>query len=75
MAERDVSSAAWRAFDEAIETSIAGEPRYPSGATFINADEPELGNAIKRAVSEGAPMVVAYTDGTTLVLRGERVHR
>lgn len=70
-----MSSAAWRAFDEAIETSIAGDPKYPSGATFISADEPELGKAIKRSVHSGEPLVLAYADGSRLVLRSERVYR
>ncbi len=59
------------AMDEAIESAIAGTLTFPSRATFIDADGPALGTAIKRAVAEGDPVVLAYSDGTTCVLRPE----
>jgi len=69
--DHDERSPADRAFDDAIESSMAGEAKYPSGATFINADDPAVGKAIRRAIDEGGPVVLVYADGTTRVLRAE----
>jgi len=69
--DQDVRSPADRAFDDAIESSMAGEPKYPSGATFINADDAALGKAIRRAADEGGPIVLLYADGATRILRAE----
>jgi hypothetical protein len=72
LTDTDGRSPAARALDEAIESSIAGNPVYPTGATFIDADDPSLGTAIRLAVDQGGAVVIAYPDGATRVLRPER---
>ena len=64
-----------RAFDQAIESAIAGEPIYPDGSIFIDADDRGLGKAIRRAVDEGAPVVLVYGDGAVRVLRAVSTDR
>jgi hypothetical protein len=55
--------------DDAIELAIEGRSPYPDRATFIDADEPGVGQAIKKAIDEGRAVVLAYADGATRVLR------
>jgi hypothetical protein len=62
-------SPAARAMDEAIELAIEGRSPYPENATFIDADEPRAGEAIKKAVDDGRAVVLAFADGGTRVLR------
>lgn len=61
------------AMDRAIELAIHGETPYPENATFIDADEPGAGEAIKKAVDEGRAVVLAFADGTTRVLQAASV--
>jgi hypothetical protein len=63
------NSPAARAMDAAIELAIEGQSPYPDRATFIDANEPEVGQAIKKAIDEGCAVVLAYADGATRVLR------
>jgi hypothetical protein len=59
-------------FDEAIRTAIAGEHRYPNGATFLGVeDSPGLGQEIVEAAREGRPIVLVYPDGETRFLLPE----
>jgi hypothetical protein len=64
-------SPAERVANDAIERAIEGRSPYPYRAVFVNADDPSAGEAIHRAVDEGCAVVLAYTDGSTRVLRAE----
>jgi hypothetical protein len=71
----DERTPAARAMDEAIELAIEGRSPYPDTAAFIDAETPGATQAIKNAVDEGRAVVLAYTDGSTRVLRAEPVPR
>jgi hypothetical protein len=60
-----------RVMDEAIDLDIEGRSPYPKGATFIDADVPYLGKAIRRAVNEDSAIVLVAADGSTCILRAE----
>ncbi len=71
----DGRTPAARAMDEAIELAIEGRSPYPDTAAFIDAEMPGATEAIKNAVDEGRAVVLAYTDGSTRILRAEPVPR
>ena len=71
----DERTPAARAMDEAIELEIEGQSPYPDTAAFIDAETPGATGAIKNAVDDDRAVVLAYTDGSTRVLRAEPVPR
>ena len=64
-------SPADRIFHEAIELAIEGQSPYPETAMFLDADAPQVGEWIRRAVDDGRAVVLVSKDGSTRVLRGE----
>ena len=56
---------------DAIELAVEGRSPYPDRATFLDADEPEVGKWIRRAVDDGRAVVLVTKDGSTRILRGE----
>jgi len=69
-------SPAGRAMDEAIELDLAGRRSpYPKRASFIDADAPYVGKAIRRAVEGDYAVVLVATDGSALTLRAEPTRR
>lgn len=62
-------SPAGRVMSEAIELNIAGRSPYPKRASFIDADTPYVGWAIRRAVDDDKAIVLVAADGSTLTLR------
>lgn len=69
--ELPARSPAQRIALEAIELAIEGRSPYPDTATFLDADEPEVGKWIRRAVDDGRAVVLVSQDGSTRILRGE----
>jgi hypothetical protein len=69
--DHDGDTPAGRAMSEAIELDIEGRSPYPERASFIDADVPYLGKAIRRAVDEGSAIVLVAADGSTCTLRAE----
>ncbi|MFI4992451.1 MAG: hypothetical protein ACHQCH_02400 [Solirubrobacterales bacterium] len=67
-------SPAGRVMSEAIELDIEGRSPYPEGATFIDADAPYVGKAIRRAVDDGSAVVLVAADGSTRTLLAEPAH-
>jgi len=60
-------------FDEAIEDGIAERPaRYPSGASFVGADVPDLADALADGAREGHAVVLVYPDGQELIVESHR---
>lgn len=58
-----------QALDAAIEHAIETDRQlYPDRAMFVDADEPLLGDVIRRATDDGRAVVIAYGDGTTRVV-------
>jgi hypothetical protein len=72
---RDGRTPAARAMDEAIELAIEGRSPYPDTAAFIDGESPGAIEAINKSADEGRVVVLAYTDGSTRVLRAEPVPR
>jgi hypothetical protein len=68
---RDNDSPAAKVMNEAIDLAIEGHSPYPERAAFLDADEPSVGHAIKRAADEGLSVVLVSADGSTHVLRPE----
>ena len=64
---------AMRVMQEAIELNVQGRSPYPESAYFLDADVPDLGKWIARATDEGQAVVLVSEDGSTRVLRPERV--
>jgi hypothetical protein len=67
-------SPAARVMREAIELAIQERSPYPEKAAFIDADEPSVGVAIKRAIDEDRAVVLVSADGSTRILRAEPAH-
>jgi hypothetical protein len=67
-------SPAARVMDEAIELAILERSPYPERAAFIDADTPQTGAAIKRAIDEDRAVVLVSADGGTRILRAEPAH-
>lgn len=68
-------SPAGRVMNEAIELGLEGRSPYPERASFIDADVPYLGKAIRRAVDNDMAIVLVADDGSTLTLRAEPTKR
>jgi hypothetical protein len=64
-------SPAGRVMNEAIELDIEGRSPYPKRASFIDADAPYVGKAIRRAVEGGYAVVLVAADGSTCTLRAD----
>lgn len=70
-----------RNIDPAIERVIASiddeelAARYPDRAHFISADNPNQGEMATRALFNGDPVVIVYSDGHELLVRPERAAR
>jgi hypothetical protein len=71
---RNGDSPAGRVMNEAIELDIEGRSPYPKRASFIDADAPYVGKAIRRAVDDDRAVVLVAADGSTRILRAEPVH-
>jgi hypothetical protein len=67
--KKNGDSPAGRVMDEAIELNIEGRSPYPKRASFIDADAPYVGKAIRRAVNDNKAIVLVDADGSTLTLR------
>jgi hypothetical protein len=67
--EKKGDSPAGRVMSEAIELDIEGRSRYPKRASFIDADAPYVGWAIRQAVDHDMAIVLVEADGSTLILR------
>ncbi|MEJ7893985.1 MAG: hypothetical protein WKF94_15250 [Solirubrobacteraceae bacterium] len=65
--ERPLTQAS-HAFNEAIDSDIAGRKLYPDGAMFIDAEAPGAGKAIAEAAAEGRVVVLCSEDGSRRVL-------
>jgi hypothetical protein len=68
-------SPAGRVMNEAIELDLEGRSPYPERASFIDADVPYLGKAIRRAVDNDMAIVLVATDGSTCTLRADPTGR
>jgi hypothetical protein len=66
-------SPAGRVMNEAIELDLEGRSPYPKRASFLDADVPYLGEAIRRAVDDDRAIVLVEADGSTRTLRAEPV--
>jgi hypothetical protein len=64
-----VGSPACRVFDAAIELAIKGQSPYPSPASFVNHDSPQLAKAIARAFDQNYAVVLVWPDLSSRVLR------
>lgn len=66
-------SAASRAMDDEIQRDIEGkDSHYPDRAYFIDADQPNAGKYILRALSEGYAVVLVSADGQERILSEQR---
>jgi hypothetical protein len=65
------NSPAGQVMREAIELEIEERSPYPKRASFIDADTPYVGKAIRRAVDNDMAIVLVEADGSTLTLRAE----
>lgn len=63
---RKTSQAAELADERFSEAAVSGE-KYPSGASFIGADEPHFGAVLAEAVAAQQALVIVYDDGKELV--------
>lgn len=68
-------SPALRVANEAIELAIEERSPYPDRAAFINADTPDMGAEIKRALDEDMAIVLVFSDCSTRTLHAEPVQR
>jgi len=71
MSKGNDKSPAARVMDEAIELAIEERSPYPDRATFLDADEPNVGAEIRRAADEGRAIVLVAADGSTRTLLPE----
>lgn len=68
-----VRSPASLKMDEAIELAIEERSPFPERSSFIDADTPHTGDAIRRAAEEDYSAVVVYPDGSTRVLSPQEI--
>ena len=52
-----------KAMDRAIDQAIEGDSRYPERAAFVDADSPQAGREIERALDDGYSVVLVSSDG------------
>jgi hypothetical protein len=52
-----------KAMDRAVDQAIHGHSRYPERAAFVNADSPQAGREIERALDDGYSVVLVSSDG------------
>ena len=71
MSKGNGRSPAARVMDDAIELAIEERSPYPDRATFLDADEPNVGAEIRRAADEGRAIVLVAADGSTRTLLPE----
>jgi hypothetical protein len=64
-----VGSPASRVFDAAIELAIKGRSPYPSRASFVNYDSPQLAKEIARAFDDNSAVVLVWPDLSSRVLQ------
>ncbi len=64
-----VGSPASRVFDAAIELAIKGQSPYPSRASFVDHDSPQLAKEIARAFDQNHAVVLVWPDLSSRVLR------
>ncbi len=57
--------------NEAIELAIEERSPYPDRAMFIDADAPDMGKQIKRALDEDMAIVLVFPDHSTRTLHTE----
>lgn len=70
----NLGSPASRVMDEAIELAIKGCSPYPSPASFVNHDAPNLAKEIAYAFDENSAVVLVWPDGSSRVLQpGDRI--
>lgn len=66
--------------DPAVEKVIASigdeelAARYPNRTHFISADNPDQGEMATRALFDGDPVVIVYSDGHELLVRPEQAN-
>jgi hypothetical protein len=60
------ASSAWSA---AIELGVQERSPYPDGALFLDADAPELGRTLARALDESHAVVLCYADGARRIVQ------
>jgi hypothetical protein len=65
----NVGSPAGKVMHEAIELAIRGRSPYPSRASFVNHDSPQLGAEIARAFDADSAVVLVWPDGSSRVLQ------
>ncbi len=58
----------WSALDRAVEGRVAEDGAYPERAWFVDADAPNAGQLIARALDEGYAVVLVSADGRERVL-------
>lgn len=68
-----------RSADTAVEKVIASigdaelAARYPDRTHFISADNPDQGKMATKALFDGDPVAIVYSDGHELLVRPEHV--
>jgi hypothetical protein len=65
----NVGSPADRVMEEAIELAIKGRSAYPSRASFVNHDAPNLAKEIAHAFDEDSAVVLVWPDLSSRVLK------
>ena len=57
-----------KAMDRAIDMAIEGSSPYPERAAFVNADSPQAGHEIARALDDGYAVVLVSADGRERII-------
>ena len=64
-----------KAMDRAIDQVIEGSSRYPERAAFVNADSPQAGREIERALDDGYSVVLVSSDGRERLITAKTLAR
>lgn len=68
MTQKNHTSPALKALEEAIDLDLEGRSPYPEKASFINAGTPYVDEQIERAFAKGSAAVLVSADGSTQIL-------
>jgi hypothetical protein len=55
--------------DAAIELAVKGSSPYPSRASFVNHDSPQLAKEVARAFDDGKAVILVWPDLSSRVLQ------
>ena len=64
-----------KAMDRAIDGAVEGSSRYPERAAFVNADSPQAGREIERALDDGYSVVLVSSDGRERLITAKTLAR